>query len=72
MPGVWHGYKEKIIMVNAREMKKILRDNGYEYQRCKGSHFIYSNGVNTIAVNKDINRMVARRLLKQYNLQVKE
>ncbi len=59
-------------MVNAREMKKILRDNGYEYQRCKGSHFIYSNGVNTIAANKDINRMVARRLLKPYNLQVKE
>ncbi len=59
-------------MVNAREMKKILRDNGYEYQRCKGSHFIYSNGVNTIAVNKDLNRMVARRLLKQYNLQIKE
>ena len=41
-------------MVNAREMKKILRDNGYEYQRCKGSHFIYSNGVNTIAVNRTL------------------
>ena len=27
-------------MVDAREMKKILRNNGYEYQRCKGSHFI--------------------------------
>lgn len=24
--------------------EKILRDNGYEYQRCKGSHFMYSNG----------------------------
>lgn len=29
-------------MVDAREMKKILRNNGYEYQRCKGSHFMYS------------------------------
>lgn len=40
-------------MVDAREMKKILRNNGYEYQRCKGSHFMYSNGVYTVAVNKN-------------------
>lgn len=45
-------------MVDAREMKKILRNNGYEYQRCKGSHFMYSNGVYTVAVNKDLNAMV--------------
>ncbi|MGN0340563.1 MAG: type II toxin-antitoxin system HicA family toxin [Lachnospira sp.] len=50
-------------------MKKILRANGYEYIRCKGSHFMYSNGTNTIAVNKDLNCMVARRLMKQYNLE---
>lgn len=30
-------------MVDAREMKKILRNNGYEYQRCKGSHWIGYN-----------------------------
>lgn len=45
-------------MVDAREMKKILRNNGYEYQRCKGSHFMYSNGVYTVAVNKDLNAMI--------------
>lgn len=56
-------------MVDAKEMKKILRANGYEYIRCKGSHFMYSNGTNTIAVNKDLNCMVARRLIKQYNLE---
>ena len=56
-------------MVDAKKMKKILRSNGYEYIRCKGSHFIYSNGTNTIAVNKDLNCMVARRLIKQYNLE---
>lgn len=59
-----------IDMVDAREMKKILRNNGYEYLRCKGSHFIYSNGTYTIAVNKDLNAMVAKRLIKQYHLQV--
>ena len=35
-------------MVDAKEMKKILRANGYDYIRCMGSHFIYSNGKNTI------------------------
>ena len=56
-------------MIDAKKMKKILRSNGYEHIRCKGSHFIYSDGTNTIAVNKDLNCMVARRLIKQYNLE---
>ena len=56
-------------MIDAKKMKKILRANGYEYIRCKGSHFIYSDGTNTIAVNKDLNCMVARRLIKQYHLE---
>ena len=56
-------------MVDAREMKKILRNNGYEYQRCKGSHFMYSNGVYTVAVNKDLNAMVAKRIIKQCKCQ---
>ncbi len=54
-------------MVDAREMKKILRNNGYEYQRCKGSHFMYSNGVYTVAVNKDLNAMVAKRFTLRNN-----
>ena len=57
-------------MVDARKMKKILRNNGYEYQRCKGAHFMYSNGIYTVAVNKDLNAMVAKRIIKQYHLQV--
>lgn len=56
-------------MVDAKN-EKILFNNGYEYQRCKGSHFMYSNGVYTIAVNKDLNAMVAKRIIKQYHLQV--
>lgn len=55
-------------MIDAREMKRILRGNGYEYIRAKGSHFMYSNGIYTVAVNKDLNCMVARRLIKQYGL----
>lgn len=55
-------------MIDAKMMKKILMSNGYKWVRTRGSHFIYSDGVNTISVNKDLNRMVAQRLLKQYNL----
>lgn len=62
--------KGAIFMINVREMKKILRDNGYEFQRCRGSHFMHSNGIYTVAVNKDLNAMVARRLIKQYHLKV--
>lgn len=57
-------------MKDVREMQKILKNNGYKYIRCRGSHFIYSDGNNTIVVNKDLNRMVARRLIKQYQLRV--
>ena len=57
-------------MIDARQMKKILYKNRYKYMRCRGSHVIYSDGVNTIAVNKDLNEMVARRLIKTYHLQM--
>ena len=56
-------------MVDAKEMKKILLNTGFKLVRSKGSHFIYSDGRNTISINKDLNCMVARRLLKQYNLE---
>lgn len=56
-------------MVDAKKMKKILLNNGFKLVRSKGSHFIYSDGRNTISINKDLNCMVARRLLKQYNLE---
>lgn len=56
-------------MVDAKKMKKILLKNGFKFVRSKGSHFIYSDGRNTISINKDLNCMVARRLLKQYNLE---
>lgn len=64
--------KEDVCMKAIREMQTVLKDNGYKYVRCRGSHFIYSDGVNTIAVNKDLNRMVAKRLVKQYHLIIKQ
>ena len=57
-------------MIDARHMKKLLYANGYTFMRCKGSHFIYSDGTNMIVVNKDLNAMVATRLIKTYHLQM--
>lgn len=50
----------------------MLERNGYHYDRKgKGSHSIYTNheGIH-ITVSKDINPCVARRIIKEYNLNV--
>ena len=53
---------------NLREFEPILKANGYHEIRCRGSHFIYGNGKNQITVNKDLNRMVQLRLIKENKL----
>lgn len=53
------------------EMKTILKDNGYKEERRNGSHFIFKNADgNTISVNKDLNKMVRQRLIKENRLKV--
>lgn len=54
-----------------KEMKEfvpLLENNGYREIRSNGSHFIFSNGTNQITVNKNLNRMVRKRLIKENNL----
>ena len=55
-----------------REFEPILLRNGFKFTRIKGSHFIYMDRTShkTIAVNKDLNRMVRERLIKEYELEV--
>lgn len=55
-----------------REFVPILRKNGYSYARSKGSHFVYINRITHrhISVNKNLNRMVRERLIKENNLEV--
>lgn len=55
-----------------REFDPILEKNGYRFARCKGSHFVYinRNSHRMISVNKDLNKMVRERLIKQYVLEV--
>lgn len=53
-----------------REFEPILYRNGYRFARCNGSHFIYMNRTShkIITVNKDLNRMVCERLIKENKL----
>ena len=54
-----------------RDFRALLRRNGYVFQRYSGDHMIFSNDDNTISVpfhGKEINRMLALRLIKENNL----
>lgn len=55
-----------------REFVPILHKNGYHKARSKGSHFTYINRTThkIIVVNKDLNKMVRERLIKENNLEV--
>ena len=54
-----------------REFIPILQKNGYTHARTKGSHFVYINRMTHkhISVNKNLNRMVRERLIKENNLE---
>jgi predicted RNA binding protein YcfA (HicA-like mRNA interferase family) len=53
---------------NEREFKYILNKNGFIFDRCKGDHWIYKRGSETVMINRKLNKMVARRLIKEHNL----
>ena len=55
-----------------REFVPILQKNGYTKARCKGSHFTYINRKThkQITINKNLNRMVRERLIKENSLDV--
>lgn len=56
-----------------REFVRLLKANGYTYNRSNGDHDIYVNADNgrTISFKStDINRMIAKRLIKEHKLKV--
>lgn len=61
---------KKIKIYTKTTFERLLRDNGYYLQRSNGSHFMYRNDNlhRTITINKDLNKMVVRRLIKEYKL----
>ena len=65
--------KTKYIMkvYNCREIKRILKENGYHVERTKGDHEIWmseKSGRHITIPTKNINRMVWQRLVKENNL----
>lgn len=60
-----------MLQYTVKQFERLLKDNGYLLKRKgKGSHMIYSNGVNSIAVPVvELNSCIARRLIRTYNLQ---
>ena len=53
-----------------RHFIKILRNNNYVFDRYNGSHKVYTNGNATISIPKKLNPMIAKRLIKEYRLEV--
>lgn len=62
----------KVKEYSTREVIALLERNGYLFKRtAKGSHKVYSNGVNSIAIpvqHKSINRVMFARLIKENGL----
>ena len=53
---------------NTKEFVRLLMDNGFEFVRQKGDHYIYKRGIDTITATKKPNKMMIRRMIKTYNL----
>ena len=56
---------------STRQIRKILKENGYTYVRTSGDHDIYSNGTHSIPITPKINKMLALRVLKQCGIPVR-
>lgn len=54
----------------SREFRRILKANGYLLHNITGSHYVYKHPITgkTISINLNLNKMVARRLIKENNL----
>ena len=54
-----------------KEFIKILKYNGYELNRIRGSHFIYKNkNGKHISIPKKIESVIVLRLIKENNLKL--
>lgn len=53
---------------STKEFQRLLVANGFTFVRCKGDHFIYKRGNDTIIATKKPNKMMVRRMLKTYDL----
>lgn len=63
----------KIKNFSSREFNRILINNGFELVRKRGDHYIFKRNNDTVTTtngSSGMNIMVARRLIKQYDLAI--
>lgn len=62
----------KYAVLSDREFAKLLKQNGYVVARTSGDHTIWFNEArkDSITVNRNINPIVMRRLIKEHNLTI--
>lgn len=64
----------KLPGISTREIKMILKNNGYKKDRCNGGHEIWERTITdsvTIPIHsKEINGCIAKRLIKEHRLEV--
>ncbi len=56
--------------IKFREVDKILKQNGFVYDKTTGSHHQYVKDGKRVVVNRKINPCVWLRLVKENNLEV--
>lgn len=57
--------------MKTREFIQILNHNGYIKVSSTGSHMKYRKGNRTLMItSKDLNKMIAKRLIKEYGLEI--
>ena len=62
------GRKDKRPQIDYRTAYRILINNGYHYEKQKGSHHHFVKNGNRIVININLNQMVWQRLVKENEL----
>ena len=60
--------KTKMKVYNSREARQVIRKNGYEYTHSRGDHDYFVKDNKKIVLNRNLNRMVWERLVKEHQL----
>ena len=53
-----------------RDIKRILKANGFKYESSHGGRDKYKRGSETLVLNPEPNKMIFNRLIKEYKLDV--
>lgn len=57
--------------VTLRDMYKIFKANGFQYKRQKGSHQIWSDGIDTVCIPcVNTKPVIIQKIIKKYGLEV--